>query len=214
MGLDLKHKAFLGLAGAGLLTASIAAGSWLGAREDTIRMKATLEAQKQVIEQAQADRTQRAKEDAARDAQTAATLQAMQAEMGKLKTPAQHAAWDQTQLEQVIRGIHVEIPAATSQNPHPDAVVTLPQSSLPDVTQAIEGCKECKVKLDTAEKNVASRDEQMKLADTQIGALKKERDAAITAAKGGSFWSRTKRAAKWFAIGAAAGAIAAKTSHR
>jgi hypothetical protein len=36
--------------------------------------------------------------------------------------------------------------------------------------------------------------------------LTRERDAAIAAAHGGTFWLRAKRAAKWFAIGVAAGA--------
>jgi hypothetical protein len=40
----------------------------------------------------------------------------------------------------------------------------------------------------------------------------KKRDAAIRAAKGGSVLRRIARAAKWFAIGAAAGAVAAKAT--
>ena len=44
-------------------------------------------------------------------------------------------------------------------------------------------------------------------------ALGRERDDALRAAKGGSILRRIARAAKRFAIGAAAGAIAAKAAH-
>jgi hypothetical protein len=47
---------------------------------------------------------------------------------------------------------------------------------------------------------------------TKTAALTKERDAAVRAAKGGSVLRRIARAGKWFAIGAAAGAIAAKAA--
>jgi hypothetical protein len=41
----------------------------------------------------------------------------------------------------------------------------------------------------------------------------KERDDAVRLARGGSAWRRIGRAAKWFLIGAAAGAVVAKASH-
>jgi hypothetical protein len=44
-------------------------------------------------------------------------------------------------------------------------------------------------------------------------ALTKERDQALKIARGGSVLRRIARAAKWFAIGAAAGAVAAKAAH-
>src|SRR5439155_590134 len=40
-----------------------------------------------------------------------------------------------------------------------------------------------------------------------------ERDAALRIARGGSAWGRIGRAAKWFFIGAVAGALAAKAAH-
>ena len=47
-------------------------------------------------------------------------------------------------------------------------------------------------------------------AETQT--LGRERDDALRAAKGGSVLQRVARAAKWFVLGAAAGALAAKAS--
>jgi hypothetical protein len=67
-------------------------------------------------------------------------------------------------------------------------------------------CKACQAKLTAAQSDLA--DEKSKSAT-----LTKSRDAAVKAANGGSILQRTLRAAKWFAIGAAAGALAAK-AHR
>jgi hypothetical protein len=48
----------------------------------------------------------------------------------------------------------------------------------------------------------------MKLAQTQIDALQKQKGDLETALKGGTFWTRTKRAAKWLGIGLGIGAAA------
>ncbi len=67
-------------------------------------------------------------------------------------------------------------------------------------------CKACQAKLTAAQGNLT--DERTKTA-----ALTHERDDALRLARGGNVWRRIGRAAKWFVIGAAAGAIAAKASH-
>ena len=48
------------------------------------------------------------------------------------------------------------------------------------------------------------------LEQSKTEALSRERDDALRAARGGSLLHRVARAAKWFLIGAAAGAVAAK----
>jgi hypothetical protein len=67
-------------------------------------------------------------------------------------------------------------------------------------------CKACQTKLTAAQADLT--DEKTKTAT-----LTKERNEAVRAAKGGSVLRRVTRAAKWFAIGAAAGAIAARAAH-
>ena len=64
-------------------------------------------------------------------------------------------------------------------------------------------CKECQLKLTVAQADLA--DEK-----TKTVTLSRERDDALRIVKGGSALSRVVRAAKWFAIGAAVGAAAAK----
>ena len=208
--MDWKHKALLAAVAVTLLLAAMAIGSYIGAREDRIRMQATLDAQKAVIQQAAQERQRHVQEDAARDTAAQKQLDAMQQLLQRnVQTPQQIARWAPQQV-QVPQPINVNIPPATPQNPSPDAVATIPQVDLPAIREAIAGCKECKLKLETAQQDLASQKEQLRLAGEQLSAVERERDAALKAAKGGGFWQRTGRAAKWFLIGAAAGAAAAK----
>jgi hypothetical protein len=85
-----------------------------------------------------------------------------------------------------------------------DAV--LPAADLKPLYNYALDCKVCQAKLAAAQADLT--DEKTKSA-----ALTKQRDDAVTAAKGGTVLHRILRAAKWFAIGAAAGAIAAKAAH-
>jgi hypothetical protein len=85
----------------------------------------------------------------------------------------------------------------------PDAKI--PAADLKPLYDYLLDCKACQVKLAASQSDLA--DEKTKTAT-----LTKSRDDALRAANGGSVWKRTARALKWFAIGAAAGAIAAKTT--
>lgn len=92
---------------------------------------------------------------------------------------------------------------APKSNQQSDAV--LPAADLKPLYDFALDCKACQAKLAAAQSDLA--DEKTKSA-----ALAQERDAALKAAKGGSALHRIARAAKWFAIGAAAGAVAAKAA--
>ncbi len=90
----------------------------------------------------------------------------------------------------------------------PDGIqpkVNFPAADLKPLYDFAADCKACQAKLGAAQADLA--DEKVKSQ-----ALSRERDDALRAAKGGSVLRRIARAAKWFAIGAAAGAIAAKAT--
>jgi hypothetical protein len=94
-----------------------------------------------------------------------------------------------------------------SQGP-PDGIqpkVNFPAADLKPLYDFAAECQACKAKLGAAQADLA--DEKVKSQS-----LGRERDVALRAAKGGSVLRRITRAAKWFAIGAAAGAIAAKAA--
>jgi len=94
------------------------------------------------------------------------------------------------------------LPAAPSPaTAAPPATATIPQQDLKPLYDYIEDCRATAADRDAARKDLSD-------AQTQITALTTQRDAAVTAAKGGKFWTRVRRNAKWFAIGAGVGGVA------
>ena len=83
----------------------------------------------------------------------------------------------------------------------------IPSADLKPLYDYVQDCRECQAQLAAAKQN-ASDDA------TKIAALTRERDAAVTAAKGGAFWRRLRRDALWFGVGAALGAAAGYTAAR
>ena len=81
----------------------------------------------------------------------------------------------------------------------PPAIIRVPQEDLKPLYDAVEDCQACQAKLTAAQGDLS--DERTKFA-----AATAERDAAIHAARG-TFWTRTRTAAKWIIIGAVAGAV-------
>jgi hypothetical protein len=80
------------------------------------------------------------------------------------------------------------------------AAVLILAADLAPLYNYVQDCRACQLQLTAAKQN-ASDDA------AKIHALTLERDAAITAAKGGPFWLRLKRNAHWLAIGAALDAV-------
>lgn len=74
----------------------------------------------------------------------------------------------------------------------------IPAADLQPLFDYVQDCRACQAKLAVAQQNAA--DDAAK-----ITALTRERDAAVTAAKGGSFLRRLRRNALWFGIGAGVG---------
>ncbi|HEY6947075.1 MAG TPA: hypothetical protein VI431_18190, partial [Candidatus Acidoferrum sp.] len=95
--------------------------------------------------------------------------------------------------------------ATTSQFNHnvPAEGAFIPAADLKPLYDFTVDCQACQAKLTAAQGNLA--DEKAKTA-----ALTKERDDALRIARGGTAWRRVTRAAKWFLLGAAAGAVVAK----
>ncbi|MGH9744067.1 MAG: hypothetical protein ACRD51_17120 [Candidatus Acidiferrum sp.] len=99
--------------------------------------------------------------------------------------------------------------ASLPSNPNPNASqppdAVLPSADLKPLYDFALDCKACQAKLASSQNDL--NDEKTKTAT-----LTKELNAAVAAAKGGSVLQRILRAAKWFALGAAAGAVAAKAA--
>ncbi|HTV60368.1 MAG TPA: hypothetical protein VMJ93_15960 [Verrucomicrobiae bacterium] len=190
-----------------LLGAAFAFSAWLEAHDDRLRLQSTLDAQSKILDQAKQQSAALAADEKQRDAALESQLATMRDAVAKIQTPQQIARWLPQQLP-LPAPVAVTVPPATPQNPAPPATATIPQQDLAPIRNAVETCEECGKKLAVAQQDAAAKDQQLELAGQQLSAAERERDAAIKAAKGGGFWTRLHRNAKWFAIGAGAAASA------
>jgi type II secretory pathway pseudopilin PulG len=197
--------------------------AWRADRRDRAQLAADLATAQQALAQADARQHER-------DAQLLQTLATLAAEKRTTTTPAQV-------VRELPREIPLPVPitlqvpdpmtkpqkATCSSGPvcgpegldstapinskpsakplEPSAVI--PAEDLKPLYDFTLDCKACQAKLAAAQADLI--DERAKTA-----VLVRERDEAVRAAKGGSLLRRIARNAKWLAIGAAAGAIAAK----
>jgi hypothetical protein len=97
-------------------------------------------------------------------------------------------------------------PASTPgrpERPAPAPVAEIPAADLKPLYDYAQDCRSCELQIAAAKQDRAD-------ANTKIIALTHERDAALTAAKGGSFLRRVRRNSLWFVVGASAGYIASR----
>jgi type II secretory pathway pseudopilin PulG len=193
-----------------LLAATMAIHAWLTSRDEQMRLAATLAQQKQLLDAA--DSRERARQ---------STLDQTLAEIQNLKrttqTPQQIVATlpNYLPLPQPItlapgaaptgpsqQGISPSPKGPTSSStPVPPGLPNAPAAQIPaadlkPLYDFIQDCRACQAQLAAAKQNAS--DDAAKIA-----ALTTQRDAALSAAKGGTFWRRLRRNAEWFAIGAA-----------
>ncbi len=172
--------------------------AWRADRRERSQLEAELAATKQLL--AAADARQHY-----RDEQLAQTLATLAAEKRTIVTPAQIVRELPSQLPLPSPLILQSAPASPN-SPTPQTNAVIPAEDLKPLYDFTLDCKSCQAKLAAAEGDLS--DERQKTT-----ALTRERDDAVRIARGGSTWRRVARAAKWFLIGAAAGAVAAKAAH-
>jgi type II secretory pathway pseudopilin PulG len=202
--------------------AAIVVSAWRADRRDRTQLVADLAAAKQALAQADARQHDR-------DAQLAQTLVSLAKEKRSVTTPAQIIRELPNQIP-LPAPITLQFPNPTTESgtatcssgpicgpeglEPPRSSNSKPSSAAPPqaviATEDLKplynftlDCKACQAKLAAAQADLT--DEQAKTA-----VLTRERNEAVRAAKGGSLLRRIARNAKWLAIGAAAGAIAAK----
>ena len=199
--------------------------SWRADRRDRAQLAADLTAANQTLTQASSRQHDR-------DAQLLQTLAALAAEKRVNTTPAQI-------LRELPQQIPLPVPLTLQSSDSPSspqrppcssgpncgpealdptrpatnpvrnaeaAPAILPAADLKPLYDFALDCKACQAKLAAAQADLT--DERAKTAT-----LTRERNEALRIAKGGSALRRIARNAKWLAIGAAAGAIAAKAHH-
>ena len=172
--------------------------SWRADRRDRSQLESELAATKQLLAAAGARQHDR-------DVQLAQTLATLAAEKRTIVTPSQIVRELPSQIS-LPSPIVLQSAPALPNSPTPKANAVIPAEDLKPLYDFTIDCKACQTKLAAAQGDLS--DERQKTA-----ALTHERDDALRIARGGSSWRRIGRAAKWFLIGAAAGAVAAKAAH-
>lgn len=206
----------------GLVLALLSA--WRADRRDRAQLAADLATGRQALAQADARQHDR-------DAQLLQTVAALAAEKRAITAPAQivHALPQQIPLPVPLtlqppnppgqfneghpvaqahalgpEGLDSAAPTNAKPSAKPaEASAVIPAADLKPLYDFSLDCRACQAKLATAQADLT--DQRAKTA-----VLTRERDEAVRAAKGGSLLRRITRNAKWFVIGAAAAAIAAK----
>jgi hypothetical protein len=177
-----------------LVAVAIATGAWMGSRTDTAKLKTTLTAEHSLIEQA-ANREQD------RDKLLASAVDSIKAQMRQVRTASQAAKAIPSLLPELPQPLVIpstNVPPATPDTDTQPAPLNIPADDVKPLYDHLQNCRICAMERDTAKQDLA--DQQARNV-----ALAKERDAAVTASKGGTLWNRAKRAAKWFSIGVVVG---------
>lgn len=188
---------------AAAIALALVADAWHSARSDSQQLAATLAAQNTTIQQA-ADREKQ------RDSQLTTALAAIQEQKLAVQTPAQASKQLAAVLPTLPLPVTIHDPdlsATVTPGEVPVTTISVPQPDLVPLYDNLQDCREDKAQSDALQKDLS--DEKSRSA-----ALQHERDAAVTTAHGGTFLTRLKRSAKWFAIGIAIGAAAATAAHR
>jgi len=190
-----------------LLAASIAiallADAWRSARHDSQQLAATLAAQNAAMQQA-GDREKQ------RDSELATALATIQTQVRAVRTPQQAANQLPSVLPPLPLPVSIHGPDLSAPLPPgetPATSISIPQPDLVPLYDDLQKCRADAVQSDTLQKDLS--DEK-----TRSTALQRERDAAASIARGGTFLTRLKRAAKWFAIGVATGAALVAATRR
>jgi hypothetical protein len=180
--------------------------AWRGTQHEQAQLKAELQATQKALEDADARQQ-------SRNAELAQLLTQLNEKKATVQNPAQimKALPDVLPLPAPLtlptQTANAGLPATPegSKQPAetPNPKLQLPAEDLKPLYDFAVNCQECEAQLAATLANL--KDEQ-----TKSQALSRERDTALQAARGGSVLRRVVRAARWFVIGAAAGAVAAK----
>jgi hypothetical protein len=180
--------------------------AWRGTQHEQAQLKAELQATQKALADAAARQQ-------SRNAELAQLLTQLNEKKATVQNPAQivKALPDVLPLPAPLtlpaQTANAGLPATPegSKQPTdtPNPNLQLPAEDLKPLYDFAVNCQECQAQLAAAQANL--KDEQ-----TKTQAVSRERDTALQAARGGSVLRRVVRAAKWFVIGAAAGAVAAK----
>jgi hypothetical protein len=190
-----------------VVTASVAVAlltdAWRTARHDSQQLAATLAAQNTVIQQADDREMQR-------NLELTSALASIHAQTRAVRTPQQAAKQLASALPSLPLPVSINSPSLSTPLPPgeiPSTSISIPQPDLVPLFDDLQDCRANAIQNEALTNNLADEKKRSE-------ALLRERDAANAVAHGGTILTRLKRAAKWFAIGVAAGAAIRAFVHR
>lgn len=199
-------RSHLEIAGAvlGVILAIFGVRIWLGEHDARLKAEATVSTNQKAISDADAKEKSLAAEMAARDQAAAAREATIMDAVKNLKTTQQIVPFVQKEIAPgAPTPITINIPKATKDDPTPDAMMVIPQADLPAIRDRLTKCDLDAIDVQTCRGDSTTKSDQLKVAGTKLSAMTNERDAYKTELAGGTFWRRTKTAAKYIAIGGA-----------
>ena len=181
----MKLKLEIFVVVAAFVAIALLADAWRSARRDSQQLAVTMAAQNSAIQQA-ADREKQ------RDSQLATLLSTIQSQKRSVQTPQEASAQILSVLPTLPLPVSIHDPDLSVPLPpgtSPSTTLSLPQ---PDIIPLYDDLQDCRAS--TAEKDAIQKD----LADekTRSIALQRERDAAVAAAHGGTFFCPRKACCK------------------
>jgi hypothetical protein len=189
--------------------AAYGGSTWIAEHDARLKAEVTVQANEKASKDAETKSIALKNEIADRDRASADREKAMIAAIANLKTPQQIAPYVQKELAPgSLQPIIVSVPAATKDNPIPNATITIAQADLPVLRDRLSKCDTDANALTTCKADAVSNAERSRLAGEKLSAAENERDAYKTELKGGTFWRRTKSAIRFILIGGAIGAAA------
>ena len=181
--------------------------AWRSGRKDQVQLQARLDSAEQALRDAEARQESRKTELARQLSDIKRKKDAVRSPQEVLKgLPEVLPLPKPLALEETVQAAGTGSAEASGKPDSPSPQVRMPIEDLKPLYDAALECQACQAELEAAQADLA--DEKVK---TQ--AVSGERDDALQVARGGSVVRRILRAAKWFAIGAAAGAVSAKMAH-
>lgn len=211
----MKLRIWLEVAGGvlALIVIALLASSWLSARDASVRADAQQKAHAETdLQRAEEIKTLHVQIEQIK-ADEAKRIEDLRTTFAKPQTPQELAPLI-AQLMNLRQPINFVTPPATPENPHPVPVAQVSTEDAPQVKAYVQTCEECKIKLPAAAAQLTASELEKQILANQLVERTQERDTWKTAARGGSFWQRLKRNAKWLAIGAVAGAVAVEAARR
>jgi len=202
--MTIQGRAGLALAAVAVLSAVLAGRGWL--QEHDARLKAESLSSDQ---QKQLDGLKQAA--AATQEALASKVAGIERERRQPATAASVVAETSALIPNLPEAIEAREVPATLLNGLPNAPaseeVVIPRADFKAIRDAQLSCEEGGAQLVACQATQADAKQQITLTEAQ-------RDEWKTAAKGGSVWHRALGAAKWFALGAASGAVIYAVEHR